>query len=305
MMRSSAAGIIASRQVAIIARAGHPEVLFQPVRRARLRERDNAKRKAKSRPARHRQPPGNRPRNSPGHALRPLSDCDPGNRAAPAAAGQGPTKHRRMRLPVAHGPVAQHSRPAAARRRFLVRPGCCRPRPDRQIVRTDSQRRTKRRQQIVVFALGFSIVCTAKNARASRVLPLICRCFDLMSVVSLEKCRAASGNAASCSREKVCGTGAQAARTTCRPLARSGGDLRWARCTSFKHRRPSFGLQAAGRLMTEVFAPWVQDLALLVESVEAARPPGALPDWQPGADRAAAVFQKDLLPTATWCAARR
>jgi uncharacterized protein (TIGR00369 family) len=45
----------------------------------------------------------------------------------------------------------------------------------------------------------------------------------------------------------------------------------------------SFGVQAAGRLMTKVFAPWVQDLALLVESVEAARPPGALPDWQPGA----------------------
>jgi len=45
----------------------------------------------------------------------------------------------------------------------------------------------------------------------------------------------------------------------------------------------SFGLQAAGRLMTEVFGSWVQDLALLVESVEAARPPGAAPDWQPGA----------------------
>jgi len=45
----------------------------------------------------------------------------------------------------------------------------------------------------------------------------------------------------------------------------------------------SFGLQAAGRLMSKAFAPWVQDLALLVESVEAARPPGALPDWQPGA----------------------
>jgi acyl-coenzyme A thioesterase PaaI-like protein len=44
-----------------------------------------------------------------------------------------------------------------------------------------------------------------------------------------------------------------------------------------------FGLQAAGRLMTKVFAPWVQDLAMLVESVEAARPPGAMPDWQPGA----------------------
>jgi uncharacterized protein (TIGR00369 family) len=45
----------------------------------------------------------------------------------------------------------------------------------------------------------------------------------------------------------------------------------------------SFGLQAAGRLMTEVFPSWVQDLALLVESVEPMRPPGALPDWQPGA----------------------
>src|SRR5580700_9547183 len=45
----------------------------------------------------------------------------------------------------------------------------------------------------------------------------------------------------------------------------------------------SFGLQAAGRLLTEIFPAWVQDLALLVESVEAARPPGAQPDWQPGA----------------------
>jgi uncharacterized protein (TIGR00369 family) len=46
---------------------------------------------------------------------------------------------------------------------------------------------------------------------------------------------------------------------------------------------PSFGLQAAGRLMTKVFGAWVQDLALLVETVEVVRPPGALPDWQPGA----------------------
>jgi uncharacterized protein (TIGR00369 family) len=53
------------------------------------------------------------------------------------------------------------------------------------------------------------------------------------------------------------------------------------------HRLPapqvSFSLQKAGRLMTEIFPQWVQDLALLVESVETARPPGALPDWQPGA----------------------
>lgn len=45
---------------------------------------------------------------------------------------------------------------------------------------------------------------------------------------------------------------------------------------------PAFGLQAAGRLMIKVFPPWVQDLALLVESVESVRPTGAPPDWQPG-----------------------
>ncbi len=45
----------------------------------------------------------------------------------------------------------------------------------------------------------------------------------------------------------------------------------------------SFSLQTAGRLMTEIFPQWVQDLALLIESVETIRPPGALPDWQPGA----------------------
>jgi uncharacterized protein (TIGR00369 family) len=45
----------------------------------------------------------------------------------------------------------------------------------------------------------------------------------------------------------------------------------------------SFGLQAAGRLISNIFAPWVQDLALLVESVESIRPAGAPSDWQPGA----------------------
>jgi uncharacterized protein (TIGR00369 family) len=45
----------------------------------------------------------------------------------------------------------------------------------------------------------------------------------------------------------------------------------------------AFSLQAAGHLVTKIFAPWVQDLALLVESVEAIRPAGALADWQPGA----------------------
>jgi uncharacterized protein (TIGR00369 family) len=46
---------------------------------------------------------------------------------------------------------------------------------------------------------------------------------------------------------------------------------------------PGFGLLAAGRLMLKVFPSWVQDLALLVESVETMRPPGAASDWQPGA----------------------
>ena len=46
---------------------------------------------------------------------------------------------------------------------------------------------------------------------------------------------------------------------------------------------PAFGLQAAGRLMIQIFPAWVQDLALLVESVEPVRPPGAADDWQPGA----------------------
>jgi len=44
-----------------------------------------------------------------------------------------------------------------------------------------------------------------------------------------------------------------------------------------------FGIQAAGRLMTEVIAPWVQELGLLIEAIEAGRPAGAPQDWQPGA----------------------
>ena len=44
-----------------------------------------------------------------------------------------------------------------------------------------------------------------------------------------------------------------------------------------------FGIQAAGRLMTEVVAPWVQELGLLIEAIESGRPAGAPQDWQPGA----------------------
>jgi uncharacterized protein (TIGR00369 family) len=46
---------------------------------------------------------------------------------------------------------------------------------------------------------------------------------------------------------------------------------------------PTFGFRAAGRLMTEMIEPWVQELGLLVESVETSRPLGAPSDWQPGA----------------------
>ena len=44
-----------------------------------------------------------------------------------------------------------------------------------------------------------------------------------------------------------------------------------------------FGIKAAGRMMLEAVPPWVQDLGLLIESVESGRPAGAPTDWQPGA----------------------
>jgi acyl-coenzyme A thioesterase PaaI-like protein len=44
-----------------------------------------------------------------------------------------------------------------------------------------------------------------------------------------------------------------------------------------------FGIEAAGRLLTRALPPWVQDLGLLVEAIEAGRPAGAPSDWQPGA----------------------
>ena len=43
-----------------------------------------------------------------------------------------------------------------------------------------------------------------------------------------------------------------------------------------------FGVQAAGLLLDRIMPPWMLDLSLLVESVEAGRPPGAPADWQPG-----------------------
>jgi len=44
-----------------------------------------------------------------------------------------------------------------------------------------------------------------------------------------------------------------------------------------------FGIEAAGRLLIDTLPPWMQDLGLLVEAIEAGRPPGAPSDWQPGA----------------------
>jgi uncharacterized protein (TIGR00369 family) len=44
-----------------------------------------------------------------------------------------------------------------------------------------------------------------------------------------------------------------------------------------------FGLEDARRTLGEVFAPWVLDLGLSVESIETDPPQGAGADWQPGA----------------------
>lgn len=44
-----------------------------------------------------------------------------------------------------------------------------------------------------------------------------------------------------------------------------------------------FGIAAAGRLLTELLPPWVQDLNPLVEAIESGRPAGAPGDWAPGA----------------------
>jgi hypothetical protein len=43
-----------------------------------------------------------------------------------------------------------------------------------------------------------------------------------------------------------------------------------------------FGIDAAAVLLADLLPPWMLDLSLLVESVEAGRPPGASADWQPG-----------------------
>ena len=44
-----------------------------------------------------------------------------------------------------------------------------------------------------------------------------------------------------------------------------------------------FDLDAARRVLGDVFAPWVQDLKLILDGIETAPPPGAATNWQPGA----------------------
>ena len=44
-----------------------------------------------------------------------------------------------------------------------------------------------------------------------------------------------------------------------------------------------FGIAEARRVLGDVFAPWVQDLGLTVDSIETSPPAGASADWQPRA----------------------
>ena len=44
-----------------------------------------------------------------------------------------------------------------------------------------------------------------------------------------------------------------------------------------------FDIEEARRVLGDVIAPWVQDLGLSIGNIECAPPPGAAPDWQPGA----------------------
>jgi uncharacterized protein (TIGR00369 family) len=44
-----------------------------------------------------------------------------------------------------------------------------------------------------------------------------------------------------------------------------------------------FSIDEARRVLGDVFAPWVRDLNLSLESVDHTLPPGATTDWQPGA----------------------
>ena len=45
----------------------------------------------------------------------------------------------------------------------------------------------------------------------------------------------------------------------------------------------TFDITEAKRVLSDVFAPWVQDLKLSLERIECDPPPAAPTDWQPGA----------------------
>jgi uncharacterized protein (TIGR00369 family) len=50
-----------------------------------------------------------------------------------------------------------------------------------------------------------------------------------------------------------------------------------------EQKAAEFDLDEAKRVLGDVFAPWVQDLGLSIDGLEFSPPPGAAPDWQPGA----------------------
>jgi uncharacterized protein (TIGR00369 family) len=52
---------------------------------------------------------------------------------------------------------------------------------------------------------------------------------------------------------------------------------------SYEPNAAEFDIEEARRVLGEVFAPWVQDLGLSIDSVECVAPPGAAAEWQPGA----------------------
>jgi uncharacterized protein (TIGR00369 family) len=63
------------------------------------------------------------------------------------------------------------------------------------------------------------------------------------------------------------------------------GKLNLGRGTTFmgEQQTAEFDIGEAGRVLGDVFAPWVQDLGLSISGIEYAPPPGAASDWQPGA----------------------
>ena len=50
-----------------------------------------------------------------------------------------------------------------------------------------------------------------------------------------------------------------------------------------QNEQGEFSIDEARRVLGDVFAPWVRDLNLSLESVDHTLPPGATTDWQPGA----------------------